>query len=83
MTNVNSSIRIELTAVSADLVFLVLSLEYFIVRKYHSVDAVADVGALAELAKPFGSFFVDNLLELKVITIEIEWFLNVVQEVLD
>ena len=42
-----------------------------------------DVSAFSELAQPLRSFLVDDLLKFKVIVVEIQWLVDIIQEILD
>lgn len=78
VADVDGTICVELTAVSTDLVLFVLGFQDLVVGEDHTVDAVADVGALSELAEPLGALLVYYLLELEIVAVEVQGLLDIV-----
>ena len=81
MADVNGAVAVEFSAIATYLILFILSLQNLIVRKHHSIDAVADVRPLSELSQPHRALLIDHLLELKIRIIEVEGPVDVVQEV--
>lgn len=82
MTDVNGTVCVELTTVATYLIFLVLGLKDLIVREYHAVDSMTDIGSFSKLAQPFGTLLIDNLFKFEIIPIEVKWLLYVFKEIL-
>lgn len=83
MANINWSICIEFSTIATDLIFLVLSFKNFIIREDHSIDSVGNIGTLPELAQPLGSLLINDLFKFKIIIVEIEGLIDIIQEILN
>lgn len=83
VADINWAICVEFPTIATNLIFLVLGFEDFIIWKDHSINAMGNVGTLSELSQPLRTLFINDLFEFKIVIVEIEGLIDIVEEILD